>query len=193
MIQVVVTLIASLLCLCAFIFLFVRRTDVSTKASQRSDLHVTGLNGVHFPDIDILSGYYDYQALLMNSELKSLRIKFRKDRRRIVLMWLQALQRDVDVLWEFRRFLVRNGLPVTFRDELTIGLAAFTTLIDLRLLRFAVLVLGPYQLRWALRRVRGPVRRLSNQSVAILSRAPSQTRERVEELWAQYLLVWGMG
>lgn len=193
MIQVVVTLIASLLCLCAFIFLFVRRADLSTRAGQRSDLHVTGLNGVHFPDIDILSGYNDYRLLVKRSELKSVSAKFREDRRRIVLMWLKELQRDVRVLWEFRRFLVKNGLAVTFREELAIGTTAFITLMELRVLRLLVLTFGPYIPRHALRRVRLPIRQLSGQSVAILSRAPSQTRERVEELWAKYLLVGGMG
>lgn len=59
-------------------------------------------------------------------------------------MWLKALEKDVEVLLEFRRFLVRNGVTVTVREESATGFTAFLALMELRVLRPTVLLFGPF-------------------------------------------------
>lgn len=186
MIEIVITIVVSFFCLCAFIFLFVRRVEQFSKGDI--NMHVAGLNALHFSDFDILSGYRDYQTLRLRPELKSVRIKFRHDRRRIVLMWLEELQRDLQVIWEFRRFLVKNGVSITFHDEVAVGLAALVSLSYIRIMRLTVFILGPFKPRRALRDVRIPVEGLSVQSFALLARAPHETRARIEEMWTKHVV-----
>lgn len=186
MIEIAITIVISFFCFCAFIFLFARPRE---QFSERDlDTHVAGLNAVHFSDFDILSGYRDYQVLLLRPELKSVRVKFRQDRRRIMLIWLKELQRDLQVIWQFRRFLVKNGLPITFRDELTVGFAAVASLFYVRIMRLTVFILGPFKPHRALRKTRTPIERLSVHSFALLARAPHETRAKIEEAWAKHLV-----
>lgn len=186
MIEIAITIVISVFCLSAFIFLLGRGREHFSKRDL--DRHVAGLNALHFSDFDILSGYLDYQVLLSRPELKSVRVKFRRDRRRIVLIWLKELQRDLQVIWEFRRFLVKNGLPITFHDEVRVGLAALASLSYIGLMRLTVFILGPFKPQRVLRKSRTPIERLSVQSFGLLARAPHETRAKVEEAWAKHLV-----
>jgi hypothetical protein len=191
MLEIALTLVISVLCLFAFIFLFLAREQSRGENAHQADSHVPGLTGVHFPHFDILLGHDDYRKLHARPELKPVRIKFRQDRRRIVLMWLRELQRDVSVLWEFRRFLVKNGLRVTFREELKTGFKTLCILVFLVNMRAMVSILGPFALRPGLRRVQIVVNRLSIQSLGLLSRATD--KERMEQMWSQHVLGWNVG
>jgi hypothetical protein len=193
MIEIAITLLVSAVCFCAFVFLFLFQGELPSEVDHACRSHVAGLKSVYFPPFDVLAGYEDYRALVRRPELKSVSTRFRKERRRIVLMWLQELRRDLRLVWEFRKFLVRNGLPVTLRDELAVGLTAFAALTYIGILSLTVFVVGPFVPRGVLRKVRAPVERLSIQSAALLSRTTNKTRLQIEEMWAQHLLKWNAG
>ena len=112
---------------------------------------------------------------------------FWRDRRRIVLLWLGELQKDVHTLWKFRRFLARNGLLVTFREEAGVVFAALLALLFLKVVRVAVFIFGPFVLHGALGNARLLVERLSTWGIAPLARVPAARKAEIEQEWQQLL------
>ena len=156
-------------------------------------LPVAGLSAVSVSLLDTLLGKDDYSKLRARAELKSVSKRFRRDRRRIALLWLAGLQTDLRTLWEFRRFLVRNGLRVTLREEAGVASAALVTIIYLEIARAAVFILGPFVLSGAIRNAGLLLQLLSRRSVAPLSRVAAARRAEIEERWAHYLLLQRAG
>lgn len=179
------------------LFTFLRkREDSGAKdpgAGTENRFLVAGLSAVSVPDLDILLGKDDYSMLRTRPELKSISKRFLGDRRRIALLWLAGLQTDLRTLWEFRRFLVRNGLRVTLREEAAVASAALVALIYLEIARAAVFILGPFALSAAVRNAGLLLQLLSLRSVAPLSRVAAATRADIEERWARHLLLQRAG
>lgn len=154
---------------------------------------VPGLSAVLSPDMDRLLGKDDYHRLRARPELESVRRRFWWDRRRIAVMWLAELQRDVRLLWEFRRFLVRNGLHVTLREEVGVGFAGLTALAYLKIIRAVIFLFGPFAVPGAMRNARHLVQVLSIRDVALLARVPSLRKADIEQKWAQHILLLRVG
>lgn len=152
---------------------------------------VAGLSvcGSHF---DALFREEDYRKLRMKPELKSVCEAFRRDQRRIALMWLDELRRDVRILWEFRRFLVRDGLRVTFREEAGVVSAALLALIYVNAVRIAVSIVGPFVFVAGLKNARLVVERLSSLDIALLAHLPAPRKVEIEQRWARRLEALGV-
>jgi len=194
MIQIVAAafLLLAFLCLFLFVFFFLRLDGIAAKNLTDQTHHVAGLSAAFLPPFDIIVGNDDYRKLRTMPELKSVREMFWRDRRRIVLMWLGELQKDVHVLWKFRRFLVRNGLLVTFREEVSVVFAGLLALLYLKVVRAAVFIFGPFALYGALGKARLLVERLSIWGEGALARVPATRRAEIEKRWTQQLLAMGM-
>jgi hypothetical protein len=190
-VHIVITIFLSLAFLCLFLllFLFFKPQSSPTRSEAEIGPLIAGLSATYVPHFDVLFACEDYEKLKARHGLRPVSAKFRRDRRRIVLMWLSELQRDVRVVWEFRRFLVRNGLPVEFREELAIAFGAGLAVFYLKAARVLVLVSGPFVLSEVIQSARVPVERLSLRGASLLAHAPAPTRRQIEELWAQHLLV----
>jgi len=194
MVGIIVTFLVSALGLCLLFVFFLRHDGTVGKLPSDKQAHVpvAGLSAVFFPPFDIIVGNDDYRKLRSRPELKSVSEMFRRDRRRIVLMWLDELRKDVHILWEFRRFLVRNGLLVTFREEVRVIFTGLLALLYLKVVRAAVFIFGPFALHRALGKARMLVERLSIWGEAALARVPATRRAEIEQRWTQQLLAMGM-
>ena len=188
---IIVTFLVAILGLCLLFFFSSRFAGKSGENATVKQTHppIPGLSAAFLPDLDVLSGKDDYRKLAARRELRSVRKRFWRDRRRIVLMWLAELQRDVHILWEFRRFLVRSGLRVTFREEAGVASAALVALLYLRIVRVSVFVLGPLAALGALSIAKLLVQLLSSRGVALLARVPAPRKAEIEERWAQHLVL----
>lgn len=154
--------------------------DASTMtAFQR----IVDLQGLSCTSVDLLLAPGDYQMLRSRAGLRTLARQLRDDRRRIVLSWLDSLQEDLGTLWRFRRFLVRNGVSVTFREEIHIASTAMLALFSLLYLRVLVSFAGPFAVRSSLFAARYPVERASQLCANLLSRLPATNRQEVEQKW----------
>jgi hypothetical protein len=182
MVGIIVTFLLAVLGLCLLV-VFSLRHDGTDKPTGP----VAGVSAVFLPPFDIIVGNDDYRKLRTRPELKSVREMFWRDRRRIVLLWLGELQKDVHILWKFRRFLVRNGLLVTFREEAGIVFAALLALLYLKVVRVAVFIFGPFALHGALGNARMLVERLSTWGIAPLARVPAARKAEIEQKWQQLL------
>ena len=185
--------LAVFVCLGLSLFLVLRPEHPATQSEPEIRDTIAGLSAARAQSFQMLFGEADYTALRAKPELKLVSAKFRRDRRRIALLWLGELQRDVHVVWEFRRFLVRNGLSVTFREEAAIGGAACFALAYLNVARLIVFMFGPFALSGAVRSAKVPVERLSGRGAGLLSRAPDAMRVQLQRKWTQHVVAWNVG
>lgn len=173
--------------LCAFLFFAFSGAERRAAPAQRAIkpsvgvASVSGIERVLFTD-------RDYLQLRAVAKLKGTNQQLRRDRRRIALLWLSELRGDVHSIWEYRRVMVRNGLRVTFRDEIEIGFSACMALLWLGAARSMVFICGPFVLMGGLRKARVLVERLSIQAACLFARAPLELRAHLEQKWAQYVL-----
>jgi hypothetical protein len=177
---------------CLSLFLVLLLQPEPAAAPQESEVRdtIAGLSAANAQHFDMLFGDGDYRMLRARPELKSVCAKFRRDRRRIALLWLGELHSDVLLVWEFRRFLVRNGLPVTLREEAAIGFTGCLALAYLNAIRLTVVFCGPFVLSSALRSAKRPVERLSSRGAGLLARVPAPMRASLKQRWTQHVVSW---
>lgn len=186
----VVFFLVVLACLALFLVLLLgTEHGYGPRRSEIGDT-IAGLSSANVRDFDMLFDDRDYSMLRAEPGLKAVCVKYRRERRRIALLWLGGLQKDVRLVWEFRRFLVRNGLRVTFREEATIALAGCFALLYLAAMHGVVFTCGPFVLARTIRAARVPVERLSSQGAGLLARAPAPMRAQLRQRWSQHVLAW---
>jgi hypothetical protein len=179
-----------LLAVCLFWFLvFVTRREPRPSESEVIDHSALGgISTGNTVQLEILLGIDDYRKLKTRPELKLTCARLRQDKRRIALLWLDDLGRNVDLAWEFRRFLVGNGLTVTVRDEIEIGVGACLALACVSAARIIVLTCGPFALRSV-----GPstircVTSVWGRAALLLSHVPAAARAQLQQKWTQHVL-----
>lgn len=188
MIELVVASLFALACLCLIFVVFsgVRQSAAEPDTFPKGRT-LPGLSGASVEQLDLIFQSRDYRSLAGLPELRAVRSRLRRDRRRIALLWLAELQNDVYVVWRFRRFLVCNGLQVTFQDEAGIMLAALLSLASLTAARTAVFVCGPFVSVSVVQATGVAVRRLSQRCDGLLSRL-GEKRATIEQKWKQEVL-----
>ncbi len=191
MVGIILTFLVAVLGLCLLFVFWHDGTEGKQSTDNQAHASVAGLSAAFLPPFDIIVGNDDYRKLCTMPELKSVREMFWRDRRRIVLMWIDELRKDVHILWEFRRFLVRNGLLVTFREEVRVIFTGLLALLYLKVVRAAVFIFGPFALHGALGNARLLVERLSIWGEGALARVPAARKAEIEQRWTQQLLAMG--
>jgi hypothetical protein len=187
MIPIAIAVSIAFLCLALFVAFFAKREAGPAKnSSEQHCPAIMGLSG-SFEYFDTVFSCDDYNKLRARPELGLVLRQYRRDRRRIALMCLGELATDVRLLWEFRRFMVCNGLPVSLREELAVGFLAFSALLCLNFARMIVVVLGPFSLAGVLRLAKLPVERLSSHDAILFAGLPVTIRMNVERDWAHKL------
>lgn len=189
MIELVVASLCALACLCLIFVVFsgVRQSPAEPETPPEGRT-LPGLSGASVEQLDLIFQRRDYRSLDGLPELRAVRSRLRRDRRRIALLWLAELQNDVYVVWRFRRFLVCNGLQVTFQDEAGILLAALLSLASLTAARTAVFVGGPFAFLGVVRATGVAVRRLPQRCDGLLSHLSGEKRSEIEQKWKQEVL-----
>jgi len=176
-----------------FLVLFLRPEEpIEAREPEIRDT-IAGLSASNFHSFDMLFGNRDYRALRSKKELKAVSAKYRREHRRVALLWLGELQRDVRVVWEFRRFLVRNGLQVTFREEAAIACEACFAITYLNVASLSVFMFGPFALSGAVQSAKVPVEHLSKRGAGLLARAPATMRAQLQKRWNQHVVACDVG
>lgn len=189
MIELAVASLCALACLCLILVVFsgVRQSPAERETSLKGRT-LAGLSGASVEQLDLILQSRDYRSLDGPPELRAARSRLRRDRRKIALMWLTDLQNDVHVVWRFRRFLVRNGLSVTFQDEAGILVAALLSLASLTAARTTVFVCGPFAFVGVVHATGMTVKRLSQRCDGLLSSVSGEKRSAIEQKWEQEVL-----
>lgn len=182
--QILVVMGSALLLLFVFGFL-VRglRATASSPPDAARLANVLLLPGLEFPHARLLLSPADYNFLQSSPALSLVARILRRDRRRLLSLWLAQLQRDVLTLWRFRRFLSRHGVTGGAGEEVSVALAAVSLLLILFLVRATVAVAGPF----ALSGILNAVPRLADTTRAACARAfaqlPASRAAEIRSAW----------
>ncbi len=145
------------------------------------------LHGLSFPSAQRFWDPAEYEMLRSTAELRQVTSVFRRERQELALLWISLLLDDVQTLWRFRRFLVRNAIHAKVGEELQILQTAIGAVAFLSLLRISVHLAGPFALAGGARRARRLVERMSYASAGVLDRMPRAGWADVERDWLKSL------
>jgi hypothetical protein len=186
MVQLVLMLGIGLLLLASGLFVLVRGFRRSPANSGASDFELSNLLRLVSLEIKnpaLLFSDADYRLIQSEPRLRPLARELWKDRRRIALTWLRQCQRDVGLLWRFRRFLVSRGASETLRGELAAVFQLFGLTSLLTVLRVSVWLWGPYAFTSLSFGVWGYVQMLKRSCARMLEGLPREEWHRVAAEW----------
>jgi hypothetical protein len=121
--------------------------------------------------------------LQSTAEQREVAVAYRKDRKALALIWISLLLHDVNGLWRFRRFLVRNGVDASIGEELQILSDAVRATLFLSFLRIAIVTFGPFAFAGAARNAQRMVEKMSHSSASVLDRLPRHGWPEIERAW----------
>ena len=145
---------------------------------------IVSLPGLEFKNAAVLFDDSDYRILQREPVFKSVAWHLRHDRRRLVLLWLKLLQKDLLALWRFRRMLTGYGVSNGLSEELRVALTAIVGLVLLFCLRVIVALAGPFALVGLLRSARSDVEDISRSCASLLGRIPSTRWSEIQQAWS---------
>jgi hypothetical protein len=170
-----------------FAFLKIAVQGPSSSAPEPSAVlavqQMVNLGGLSFAGGQRLLDPTEFQMLLSAAELREVAAAYRKERQALALLWVSLLLNDVNGLWRFRRFLVRNGVPATMGEEIQILSEALRATLFLSFLRIVILTFGPFAFSGAARNAQHVVERMSYSSASVLNRLPQHGWPEIERAW----------
>lgn len=182
--QILILLGSALLLL--FVFGFVARGLRGSASSPPDSARLSKvllLPALEFPHARLLLSPADYHFLRSAPALSAVARTLRRDRGRLLNLWLAQLQGDVLKLWRFRRFLSRHGVTAGAGEEVSIALSAVSLLLILSLFRVTVTLAGPF----AITGVLSAVPRLADTTRAACARAfaqlPASRAAEIRSAW----------
>jgi len=170
-----------------FIFLKIAVQGPASSAPDSSAVlavqQMVNLDGLSFAGGQRLLDATEFHMLQSSAELREVAAAYRKERQALALLWISLLLNDVNGLWRFRRFLVRNGVPATMGDEMQILTDAVRAMLFLSFLRIVILTFGPFAFSGAARNARQMVEKMSHSSASVLNRLPRHGWPEIERTW----------
>ena len=146
------------------------------------------LDAVSFTRPELLFDSTDYESLRSIPQLHDVAKQLKKGQRKVALLWLGLLGRDVRRLWRFWRFLIRSGAPMNWTDELNIAATAALSLALIAAIRLIVFLGGPFLLKQSLTLASNQVGRFLSWCALAYGRIPSARRLQMRELWEEQIL-----
>jgi hypothetical protein len=154
-----------------------------TRETARIVFEVVDLPGLNFKQAGILFDDSDYRILHGVSALKNIAWNLRRDRRRLALLWLKLLRKDLSSLWRFRRLLASYGASAGPEEELGVATAATLGFVMLWCLSAVILIGGPFVLPALMRSARYQVQKLSLSCARLLGRIPQARWGEIQDAW----------
>lgn len=148
---------------------------------------MVNLHGLSFAGAQRLWDPTELDMLQSTPELREVAMAFRRERQAMALQWTGLLLDDVNSLWRFRRYLVRNGVPAKLSEELQIFQTAAMAVAFLTCLRVILRLAGPFAVAGTARRARRMVEKMSYASAGVLDRLPRTGWADLEQGWQKSL------
>ena len=171
--------------LLAFLFLGFQGPQRMDKddAAIRTLAEIVNLGGTSFIRGERLLDDEEYMLLQSNPSLRQVAAQFRRDRQELVLLWIDVLLNDLRALWQFRKFLIRNGAPTKLSEEWAIFRAYVGAILFLNFLKLSVATFGPYRFSRGARRAYGCVDTMSQAAATALGRTPQTEWSDLGRSW----------
>jgi hypothetical protein len=159
-------------------------TEQANSSAQTAVAQMINLEGLSFTSVERLLDESEYVILKSKHNLSEFATDLRRDRRKLLLLWLSMVLRDLKSLRRFRHFLIQQGASTTVKEEWAIWKSMTFAVILLQSLRLSVSVLGPYIPAKMIRRARNSVDLMSKATATVLGRIPSAAWPDIERQWA---------
>ena len=170
-----------------FAFYALVRVPGETKESAfLQEIHIADiveLRAIPFKNFPRLFSDADYRSLRADAKLTRLAKRLKKDRKRLALRWLAALQADVFALWRLRRLLFSYGVSKGLGTESAATIGVLSVLLFIFSLRICVFLFGPFALRGVALWGRRQIEVYNRSCQSALQRLPSQK-------WPDFSLEW---
>jgi len=185
MIQIIALVLVGVVLFFAFLKIAVQGPSRSAPDSSAvlAVQQMVNLDGLSFAGGQRLLDPTEFQMLLSAAELREVAAAYRKERQALALLWISLLLNDVNGLWRFRRFLVRNGVPATMGEEMQILADAVRAVAFLSFLRIVIITFGPFAFSGAARNAQQVVEKMSHSSASVLNRLPRHGWPEIERAW----------
>jgi hypothetical protein len=185
MIQIFILVLVGVVLFFAFLKIAVQGPSPSAPDSSAvlAVQQMVNLDGLSFAGGQRLLDPTEFHMLRSTAELQEVAAAYRKERQALALLWISLLLNDVNGLWRFRRFLVRNGVPATMGEELQILSDAVRATLFLSFLRVVILTFGPFAYSGAARNAQHVVEKMSHSSASVLNRLPQHGWPEIERAW----------
>jgi len=141
------------------------------------------LPGLSFPHGPLLFHRGDYEFLLSGPSVAGVARQLLRDRKRLVNMWLRALQSDILTLWRFRRLLLQHGATASPAEEISVAFSAVSLLTLLMFLRVGVILFGPFALVDVLRAAPRPAEFVRHTCFRLAAQLPDTAFAQVRTHW----------
>jgi hypothetical protein len=160
------------------------RQEVTPTSEAVRTLHrFVSLESLDFRHASALFDPTDYYAIASDPHLAETAAGYREGLRLLALDWLRIQQRDLILLWRFRRLLTSYGAFDGVRSEAAIACRALSILCFLAALRMSVAVAGPFAFRATTSKAREFVYAFSVSCAIALGRIPVYQLSAVEASW----------
>ncbi len=170
-----------------FVFLKIAVQGPSSNAPDSSAVlavqQMVNLDGLSFAGAQRLLDPAEFHMLRSTAPLREVAAAYRKERQTLALLWISLLLNDVNALWRFRRFLVRNGVQATVGEEAQILSDAVRAMLFLSFLRIVIITFGPFAFSGAARSAQRMVEKMSRSSASVLDRLPRHGWPEIERAW----------
>ena len=185
MIQIILLILVGLALFLVFLRIALQGPSYSAPDSSAvlALRQMVNLDGLSFaPGLRLLDPS-EFEMLRGTAELREVAAAYRKERQALALIWISLLRNDVQGLWRFRRFLVRNGVQATMGEETRILADAVRATLFLSFLRVVIVTFGPFAFSGAARNAHRMVERMSETSASVLDRLPRHGWPEIERAW----------
>jgi hypothetical protein len=146
--------------------------------------HMVRLEGLAFPHAACLLDDSEYRLLTSNPYLQEVAKRFRRERQDLAIAWISMLQGDMKTLWRFHRFLIRQGAPARFQEELQILQTYVLSVVLLSMFKLVIASGSSFALARSARRAERLVGRMSTVVSNGLVRIPQAGWPELERSWA---------
>jgi hypothetical protein len=183
--DLLIFIVAASVLLLAFVVLGFQgpQTTDSDASARAAVCQIVSLEGTTFLRGDRLLDDAEYRVLRSNPALHPVAAKLQKDRRELVLLWINALLKDLDALWRFRRFVIQRGAPTKVSEEWAILRSFLMALVFLNLLKLSVSTMGPFAFSRLSRNAHRSVDMMSDAAANVLGRLPATGWPDLERAW----------
>jgi hypothetical protein len=160
-----------------------RQENAPTSEAVRTLHRFVSLESLDFRHASALFDPTDCYAIASEPHLAETAAEYRGGLRLLALDWLRVQQRDLILLWRFRRLLTSYGAFDGVRSEAAIACRALSILCFLAALRMCVVFAGPFAVRATTSKARELVYAFSVSCAIALGRIPPYQLSAVEASW----------
>jgi hypothetical protein len=161
------------------------RRYIATPEAVETLSRFVGLPSLDFKHASALFDPADYKLIVSDPRLAQTAAQLREDRRHLALEWLKLLEKDIFLLWRFRRLLTVAGVFEGVQAEVATAGRVILIVLLIAGLRMSVAIAWPFAFSATASRARESVRSFSLYCATAVGRMPIYQLNALEQRWRE--------